>query len=349
MVKAQVAQALGLAAKDVRIITPFLGGGFGGKSGGPQAVEAARLARAAGCPVQVAWDRREEFFLDTFRPAALVKIRAGLDPGGRITFWDHRVLCAGDGEAQTPYDIPHQRIISSGGWAGGNPPGLHPFAIGPWRAPASNTNVFARESHMDTLAAKAGADPLAFRLSHTVDPRLAGVLRAAAKAFGWTPGPAPSGRGFGVACAAHRGTQVAAMAEVAVDKATGAVQVKRVVVAQDMGVVVNPDGARQQIEGCVTMGLGYALLEEVRFRNGRILDENFDTYRIPRFSQVPEIRTVLVPDAALPAQGGGEPAIIVMGALLANAVFDAAGVRMLQLPMTPGRIKNALVPAGEKA
>ena len=342
--RGQLAQALGLSPKEVRVITPFLGGGFGGKGIAPQALEAARLARLAGYPVQVAWSRKEEFFLDTFRPAALVKIRSGLDKGGRIAFWEHHVYCAGEAEAETVYDIPHQRILSSGGWMGGNPPGLHPFGIGPWRAPAANTNVYARESHMDALAAKAGMDPLAFRLKHLKNPRMIAVLHAVEKAFGWTPKPAPSGRGVGVACADHRDTLVAAMAEVAVDKKSGEVKVKRVVLAQDMGVVVNPDGARQQMEGCITMGLGYALSEEVRFKDGKVLDQNFDTYRIPRFSQVPEIQTIFIENPSLPAQGGGEPAIVVMGALIANAIHDALGVQMLQLPMTPERVRKALHP-----
>jgi CO/xanthine dehydrogenase Mo-binding subunit len=225
---------------------------------------------------------------------------------------------------------------------GGNPPGFHPFAVGAWRAPAANTNVFAGESHMDALAARAKVDPLEFRLKHLKNPRLARALQTAAKAFGWTPKPAPSGRGWGVACAEHRETLVAAMAEVAVDRKTGQVQVKRVVVAQDMGVVVNPDGAKQQVEGCVTMGLGYALSEAVRFKNGRVLDENFDTYHIPRFAQMPAIQTVLIDNPDLPAQGGGEPAIVLMGALIANAIHDAVGARLLQLPMTPERVKLAL-------
>jgi len=342
IVKSQVAQALGLAARDVHIAAPFVGGGFGGKTEGPQAVEAARLARAAGCPVQVAWDRREEFFLDTFRPAAVVTVRSGLDKAGRIPFWDHLVVGAGDGESPTFYDIPHQRIRAAGSWYGGNPAGLHPFAVGAWRAPASNTNVFARESHMDALAVLAKADPVEFRLRHIKDPRIAAALKAAAEAFGWKAAPAPSGRGFGVACAIHRNTVVAAMAEVAVDRKTGAVTVRRVTVAQDMGVVVNPTGARQQVEGCVTMGLGYALHEEVRFRNGEVLDVNLDTYHVPRFSDVPPVETVLIPNPRLVAQGGGEPAIIVMGALIANAVHDATGVRLRQLPMTPERVRKAL-------
>ncbi len=342
LLKGQLVQALGLKPQEVRVITPYLGGGFGGKGGCPPALEAGRLARLAGVPVQVTWSRREEFFLDTFRPAAVVKVRAGLDKGGRIAFWEHHVIAAGDQEAQSVYDLPHQRIQSSGGWMGGNPPGLHPFAIGAWRAPAANTNVHASESHMDALAALAKVDPLEFRLKQLKNPRMVGVLQAAAKAFGWTPKAGPSGRGFGVACADHRDTLVAAMAEVAVDRTTGEVQVKRVVVAQDMGVVVNPDGARQQVEGCVTMGLGYALSEEVRFKSGQVLDENFDTYRIPRFAQVPKIQTILIDNPGLPAQGGGEPAIVVMGALIANAIHDAVGIRLLQLPMTPERVKRAL-------
>lgn len=342
LLRSQLAKAQGLSARNVRVITPFLGGGFGGKGSCPQALEAARLAKIAGCPVQVAWSRQEEFFLDSFRPAGIVKIRSGLDKNGWIAFWEHHVTSAGESEAETMYDIPHQRITSAGTWMGGGPAGYHPFAIGAWRAPAANTNVFAKESHMDSLAAKAGVDPVEFRLRHLKDPRVIAALKAAGKAFGWIPHAKPSGRGFGVACANHRDTVVAAMAEVAVDKTTGAVRVKRVVMAQDMGVVVNPDGARQQVEGCVVMGLGYALMEEVKFRNGQILDENFDTYRLPRFSDMPAIETILIPNPDLAAQGGGEPAIVVMGALLANAIHDAVGVRLLQMPMTPERVKAAL-------
>jgi CO/xanthine dehydrogenase Mo-binding subunit len=343
-VKAQVAEALGLPAQKVRIITPPIGGAFGGKAAGPQAVEAARLALKAGAPVQVVWDRREEFFLDTFRPAAVVKIRSGLDPAGRITFWDCQVSGTGDREAEIGYDLPAKRFASTGdaGDIGTSAAGLHPFPTGAWRAPAANTNVFARESHMDTLAAKAKADPLAFRLRHLSDKRVIRVLEAAAERFGWVAGVAPSGRGVGVACGSWRGTLTAAMAEVVVDRATGQVRVKRVVLAQDMGLVINPDGARQQMEGAVTMGLGYALSEGLLFKDGRILIENFDSYRIPRFSWLPAIETVLVDNPGLPAQGGGEPPIVCMGAVLANAIHDAVGVRMLELPMTPERILAAI-------
>jgi len=340
--KQEIAQAMGLQQQDVHVITPYVGGGFGGKTSSAQAVEAARLARLAGRPVQVVWDRAEEFFYDTFRPAAVVKVRAGLSSAGKVVFWDYKVYGAGDREARHFYDIPHESTVSAGGWSGGNPPGLNPFAVGPWRAPSVNSNTFARESHIDILASRAGIDPVEFRLSHLTEPRMRRVLEAAAKQFGWKPSKTPSGRGFGVACATDVGSSVASICEVAVDKKTGHVQVKRVVCAQDAGVIVNPDEVRQQMEGCITMGLGYTLGEEVRFRGGEILDRNFDTYQIALFSWVPQIETILIDNPKSPASGCGEPAITPMGGLVANAIFDAVGARLLQLPMTPARVLEAL-------
>jgi isoquinoline 1-oxidoreductase len=145
-----------------------------------------------------------------------------------------------------------------------------------------------------------------------------------------------------VACGIDAETYVALMAEVTVDSSTGAVKVDRVVCVQDMGVVVNPDGARMQMEGCIAMGLGYVFSEELRFEEGRILDTNFGTYEIARISQTPQIETVLVPNDDLPPKGGGEPAIVNMGAVVANAIFDATGARIFRLPMTPERVLEAM-------
>jgi isoquinoline 1-oxidoreductase len=344
--KDEIAQALGMPAEKVRVITPYVGGGFGGKSRNQQVVEAARLAKLAGKPVQVAWTRAEEFFYDSFRPAAIVKIKSGLADSGGIAFWDYRVYCAGARGAQHFYDIPHHRTAVYPSAPRGAP-SSHPFATGPWRAPANNTNTFARESQIDIMAAKAGIDPLEFRLKNLKNEKVQGVLKAAAEKFGWkpygrSPGKLPSGRGVGIACGFDAGTWVAVMAEVEVNKETGGVQVKRVVAAQDMGLVINPEGAKIQMEGCVTMGLGYALTEELHFKGGQILDLNFDTYQLPRFSWLPKIETVLIDSKDPAPQGGGEPAIICMGAVIANAIFDATGARLFQLPMTPERIKNAM-------
>lgn len=347
-----IASALGLAPEKVRVITPYVGGGFGGKSAHRQALEAARLARAAGAPVAVAWTREEEFFHDTFDPAAVAKVDAAVDGAGKIAFWSYDVWAAGARSAAFFYEAPHVRIRSFGGRMGSAEqrigPQLHAFAVGPWRAPGANMNVFARESHLDTLAAAAGVDPLDFRLRNLANARMRRVLESAAEAFGWRPGVGPTGRGQGVACGEDAGSYVALMAEVEVDRASGRVRVVRVVCAQDMGIVVNPEGARMQIEGCVTMGLGYVLAEELRFEGGRILDRNFDTYSLPRFSWLPEIEAVLVPNDELDPQGGGEPAIVPMGAVIANALFDATGARLTRLPMTPERVRRAVAEAGRR-
>jgi nicotinate dehydrogenase subunit B len=337
----EIAQAIGFPPQNVRVITPFVGGGFGGKTRNTQAVEAARLAKMVGKPVQVAWSRAEEFFYDTFRPAAVVKISSGLDEAGKIAFWDYDVFYAGERGSQQFYSVPHHRTSAHGsGWQGS--PGTHPFATGAWRAPGNNTNTFARECQIDIMAAVAGLDPVEFRLKNLSDARMIRVLQAAAKQFGWTAAMSPSRRGLGVACGIDAGTYVAALAQVAVDSQNGAVQVKRVVCAQDMGVVINPEGARIQMEGCITMGLGYALTEEIHFKGGEITENNFGAYELPRFSWLPKIETVFVENRDTPPQGGGEPAIILMGALIANAIFDATGARLFQLPLTSERVKEAL-------
>jgi CO/xanthine dehydrogenase Mo-binding subunit len=339
--KGQLVKELELPEEKVRVITPFVGGGFGGKGSSLQGVQAARLALKAGRPVQVAWTREDEFYWDTYRPAAIVKIRSGLTAGGAPAFWDYRVYHAGARGSEQPYDFPHHRTMAHGRRWGG-PSGSHPFATGAWRAPAANTNAFAREQQIDIMALKAGVDPLAFRLQHCSQPKFLGVLRAAAEAFGWKPGAGHDGRGIGVACGVDADTVVATMAEVEVNRSSGRIRVKRVVCAQDMGLVVNPAGAVIQMEGCITMGLGYALMEEQRFRGGDILGLNFDGYDLPRFSDLPKIETVLIDSEDPEPHGGGEPAIITMGAVIANAVYDAVGVRLFELPMTPVRVKAAL-------
>jgi len=339
--KEQLVRELGLPDDAVRVITPFVGGGFGGKGSSLQGVQAARLALKAGRPVQVAWTREDEFYWDTYRPAAIVKIRSGLTAAGAPAFWDYRVYHAGARGSEQPYDFPHHRTVAHGRRWGG-PSGSHPFATGAWRAPAANTNAFAREQQIDIMALKAGADPLAFRLQHCGQPKYLGVLKAAAAAFGWNPRKGHDGRGIGVACGIDADTVVATMAEVEVDRDSGRIAVRRVVCAQDMGLVVNPAGAVIQMEGCITMGLGYALMEEQRFRGGDILGLNFDAYDLPRFSDLPEIEALLIDSEDPEPHGGGEPAIITMGAVIANAVYDAVGVRLFELPMTPERVTAAL-------
>lgn len=339
--KDQVAKALGIPPENVHVLATFVGGGFGGKTANGQAVEAARLSKLVGKPVQVAWTRAEEFFNDTFRPAAVVKIASGIDDKGLIRFWEYHVYFAGERGAQHFYAIPNSLTSAHGGGWGGSA-GSHPFATGAWRAPGNNTNTFARESQIDIMAAAAKMDPVEFRLKNMTDTKMQRVLKTAAEKFGWKPAPAPSGRGFGVACGIDAGTLVTTMAEVEVNKDSGKVKVKRVVAVQDMGLSINPEGSAIQMEGCVTMGLGYALAEDIHFTGGEIKDANFDTYSIPRFSWLPKIETAVIDAKNDAPQGGGEPVIITMGALIANAIHDAVGARINQLPLNEERVKAAM-------
>jgi isoquinoline 1-oxidoreductase len=335
---ATIARAVGLKSDNVRVITPYVGGGYGGKSQVDQAVQAARLSKMTGHPVQVVWTREEEFFYDTFQPAAVVKISSGLDASDRIAFWDYHVLFAGNRSSENIYNVPNVRTVSRGSSFGGGGP--HLFGTGAWRGPGSNTNIFARESHIDIMAAKIGADPLEFRLEHLADERMVRVLKAAAEQFGWKTAKFPSGRGYGIVCLDYLDTYVAAAAEVNADKESGRIRVERIVCAQDMGPIINPEGARMQIEGGIIMGLGYCLTEEIHFNGGEIKDLSYGSYRIPRFSWVPKIETVLVPNHEVAPSGCGEPPIVGMGALIANALFDATGIRVQRLPLTPERIKS---------
>lgn len=348
-VRTTISAGLQLPAEKVRVISTYVGGGFGGKadSGAGYALEAARLATLTGKPVQVMCSREEEFFFDTYKPAAVMKIRSGVTSAGKIAFWDAFIIGPG-GEQSFFYDVPNLKLASAGGWMGGRGgggPQVHPMAVGAWRGPAVHSNAFARESQIDVMAAKAGIDPVEFRLNNMTNPRMRRVLEAAARQFGWKSGKAPSGRGFGVACGIYSNGYAANMAEVAVDKASGEVRVKRIVTAIDVGLQLNPEGLRQQCEGCVTMGLGFCLSEAIQFRGGEILTRNLSDYEIPRFSWVPKIDVVLVESAEKNIIGAGELSITPMGGLIANAIYDASGARMTQLPMTPARIKAALARA----
>ena len=330
----------GMSLENVRVITPFVGGGFGGKSSNGQGVEAARLARMTGKPVMVQWTRDEEFFYDTFHPASVVKVRSGIDKNGKILLWDYHVYLAGTRGAETTYDVPNARTTSYSEDRSKYP--VHPFGTGAWRAPNNNTNTFARETQIDIMASAAGIDPLEFRLNNLKDEKMTGVLKAVADKFGYVPGKTPSGRGIGIACGTDAGTWVAHIAEVEVDSKTGSVKVLKLACAQDMGLCVNPQGALIQMEGCLTMALGYTFTEELKFEGGNIRDRNFDSYAIPRFSWLPQLECVIMDRKDQAPQGGGEPAIIAVGAAVGNAIFDATGARLFRVPFTPERVLEAI-------
>ncbi len=339
--QSELADHFKLPLEKVRVIVPFVGGGFGGKIPNQQGVEAAKLAKMAGKPVMLMWTREEAFFLTRFHPAGVIKVKSGIDKDGLIKMWDYHAYYSSTRGAEVFYDVPNFRITDYS--QKNDTPAVHQFHTGAWRAPNNNTNTFARETQIDIMAASVKADPLEFRLKNLKDQRMIDTLKAAADKFGYVPGKKhPSGRGIGIATGTDVGTYVAQIAEVEVDKKSGKVKVLRIVGVQDMGLCVNPQGATLQMEGCIIMALGYSLSEGIRFEGGKILDRNFDTYEIPRFSWLPKIETLILERKDQPPHGGGEPSIIAVGAVIGNAIFDATGARMLMMPYTPERVLEAL-------
>ena len=335
-VRARLSQAFGIDEAAIRVIVPPVGGGFGGKHG-DEAIEAARLARGSGRPVMVHWSRAEEFQWGFLRPMAVIDVRAGLDAAGSITSWDFLDINAGANGFAFPYAVPNLRLRYS--------PAASPYAQGPYRALSATANTFARESHIDALAYAAGADPLSFRLRHLDDERLAAVLQAATGRLGWCPGWQPAGhpawwdgrwvwRGTGLAIGLEKGGRVATCAEILADTA-GQVQVRRIVTAYECGAVVNPDAVISQIEGGTVMALGGALFESVAFARGRVASTSLSGYRVPRFTDVPELDVVLLDRPDLPAAGAGETPLIAVAPAIANAIFAATGRRLRSLPLLP--------------
>ena len=329
-----VARALGLPPGRVRVIAPQVGGAFGGKHEADVSIAAAHLARAVARPVMLTLTREEEFTWNYFRPAAVIDVQCGVE-NGQITAWACDIFNCGPRGALPPYSFANQRISSY--------TCSSPLRQGPWRGDGGPINTFAREVHLDHVASELGHDPVEFRLRHLrADPRMTRVVKAAAEAFRWQPQRSPTGLGRGFACAFDSGTCVAQIAEVEVAPVTGAVRVRRVLTAHDSGLVINPDGIRNQIEGAVTMGLGFALREAVRYEQGRVLTNTFTSYPIPTLRDTPALDTILIPNPEHPPQAGGTPAIFPIAAAVANAVFDAIGRRIRELPLSPERIRGAL-------
>jgi isoquinoline 1-oxidoreductase len=305
-----------------------MGSGYGGKHTGEAAVEAARLAKAAGKPVKLVWTREEEFTWAYFRPAGVIEVAAGAKKDGTLTAWEFHNYNSGASALGTPYAVPNRRVEFHGSDS--------PLRQGSYRALASAANTFARESAMDELAHAVGAEPLAFRLKNLTEPRLRAVFEAAAKRFGWGKDKPAAGRGFGIAGGTEKGSFVASCAEAEVDRDKGTVRVVRVVTAFECGAVVNPDHLTNQAEGAVIMGLGGALYEQIEFAAGKILNPSLADYRVPRFRDAPVLETVLLDRKDLPSEGAGETPIIAVAPAVGNAIFQAVGIRPRSMPMAPG-------------
>ncbi len=329
-----LARMFDLPVERVRVIVPDMGGGFGGKHAAPAAQEAARLAKAAGRPVMVHWTRAEEFTWAYFRPAAVIECKGGLDAKGSLIAWDFVNINAGGSAVDTPYNIPNKRVQSVGSDS--------PLAQGAYRCLAATGNNFARESFMDELAAAAGADPLEFRLAHLENARIRTVLEAAAKHFNWAERKkkVTPELSVGLACGTEKNSVVAACVEVAIDRKRGEIKVREVCEAFECGPIINPANLTSQVQGCIVMGLGGALFEEIQFEDGKILNANFAGYRVPRFRDVPKIDVHLINKADIASAGGGETPIIALAPAIGNAVFAATGVRLRSMPMRGDVLKQ---------
>jgi isoquinoline 1-oxidoreductase len=326
-VRGELATAFSLPQEKVRVIVPDMGSGYGGKHTGEAAIEAARLAKAAGKPVKLIWTREEEMTWAYFRPAGVIEVSAGAKRDGTLTAWEFHNYNSGGSAIATPYDVPNRKIEFHSSDS--------PLRQGSYRALASTANVFARESAMDELAHAVGLDPLEFRLNNLKDARLKAVLEAAAKKIGWGKEKPAAGRGFGIAGGTEKGSYVASGAEVETDRAKGEVRVVRVVTAFECGAVVNPEHLSNQVEGAVIMGLGGALFERIDFDNGKILNPHLADYRVPRFKDAPALETVLLDRKDLPSEGAGETPIIAVAPAVGNAIFHATGRRLRSMPMVP--------------
>ena len=326
-VRGEIAEAFHIDEAKVRVIVPDFGGGFGGKHTGETAVEAARLAKAAGKPVAVRWTRAEEFTWAYFRPAAVMDAEAAIGSDGKLASWYFVNINAGGSGLRTPYRVEKKREEA----VNSDPPLRH----GSYRALASTANNFGRECFMDELAAAASADPLEFRLAHLDDERLRAVLQEAAKRFEWTAKRAKKqdNVGVGIACGEEKGSFVAACAEVEIEPATRAIRVRKICQAFECGAIVNPPNLLSQVQGGILMALGGALREAMEFADGKIRNATFYEYKVPRFKDVPPIEVHLIDRKDLASAGAGETPLIVTAPAIANAVFHATGVRLRDMPL----------------
>ena len=373
--RANLARVFGIPLDKMRVVYLDGSGSYGTNGADDAAADALLLSRAVGQPVRVQWMRQDEHGWDPKGPAQLHELRGGLDANGNISAWEtqmwipdgpqgSRALLGPEsaGMSQThgqgaglmtlnldpPYPVPNLRVVSH-----------HlkdtPLRLSNLRAPGKIANIFAVESFADELAAAAGMDPVAFRLRGLTDPRAVEVLKRASGMMDWQTRPSPNpyaaegnvlvGRGMAYVRYKQAENYVALGITVAVNKATGKIAVRRVVCAHDCGLVVNPDGLRNQVEGNILQTLSRTLHEEVTFDKARVTSVDWASYPLLSFPEVPAVQVALIDRPEQPSYGAGEASSAPVAAALANAIFDATGVRLRTVPFTAERVKAAFAKA----
>jgi len=379
----RISSMINVAKKNVEVHYVESSGCYGRLTADDASEDAVLMSRAVGKPVRVQWTREDEQVWAPKGPQQLQTVRAALDAQGKVTAWDYLDRSLPWTESQgTPqlaerqigieptnagnpngaggggeiYDFENLKVESKTiPWMFAEPMPLRTASL---RSPGEPPRVFATESFMDEIAAELRADPVQFRLAYLKNnKRVSEALRTAAEKSGWAERPSPAlaisekiMKGRGVAVNLRGGSIPAVVAEVEVDTSTGKIRVARITVAFDCGLIINPDGVRNQIEGNMMQGVSRTLFEEVKFDATGVKSLDWASYPVLRFQDVPDVQIQLINRPELPATGAAEGPIVVVPAAIANAVFDATGVRLREIPFTPERVLNALKvkPAGTK-
>jgi CO/xanthine dehydrogenase Mo-binding subunit len=369
--RANLAKVFVIPQEKIHVIYRDGSGSYGSNGNDDAAADALMLSRAVGQPVRVQWMRPDEHGWDPKGPAQLLDLRGAIDSTGNIVAWETRMWLPGGPQGDRALLGPEFAGLAQGhGQNAGlmtlntDPPYaaanlrvlVHslkdtPLRLSNLRAPGKIANVFAVESFTDELAAAAGMDAAAFRRRTLTDPRALAVLDRALAMIEWQPRPSPNPKplsanlhtGRGIAYMRYKQAEnyVAIAMEVAVDRATGKIAVRRVACAHDCGLIVNPDGLRNQVEGNIVHTLSRTLHEEVTFDHSRVTSVDWASYPVLTFPEAPAIEVALIDHRDQPSYGAGEAASAPVAAALANAIFDATGVRLRTIPFTAARLKSA--------
>jgi isoquinoline 1-oxidoreductase len=323
VVRDEIAHAFRISPEQVRIVVSDTGSGYGAKHNSECELEAARLAYGSSSPVRLAWSREEEFTQSYCRPAAVMEVRSGVGADGKILAWEFHNYNGGAASLTPPYEVPDHYIAYHASES--------PLRAGSYRSLAAVGNTFAREMHVSEIAAKLDVDPLELRLRNIENPRLRVVLQQAAERFGWGQSRSGGGVGYGLACNIEKGGHLALFTEL--EKDGRSVRLRRMVAAFDAGAVINPDILRSQVEGAIVQGIGGALFEELHFDAKRITNGRLSAYRVPRFTDIPEIEVILVDRRDIPSAGAGESPITTVAPSIGAALFAGSGQWVRQLPL----------------
>src|SRR6516225_2083754 len=350
-----VAKALGIPRDKVKLHDTVLGGGFGRRGHRDEEfiVDAVVMSKAAGAPVKVMWTREDDVHNGRFNPLSAHYCRAGFDASGKLIAFHHRKACdevtafqdpvrferqkGRDGIAYNGLDAPYYEIPNRLGEAVPRESGLRTSSL---RGIAHLSNIFAIESFMDELAKKRGIDPATFRRDLVkTNPRATHIIDTVTRMADW--GRKRDGSALGFTYMNYSGTQIALVAEVVLDRKTGALRVPRIWTALDPGIAVQPDNIVAQTESSIVYGLGFALTERITIADGAVQESNFYDYHVPRMNEIPEMFIEVIPTDNHPT-GVGQMATPLVAPAIANAVAELAGVRLRHTPMTPDRVKQAL-------